>query len=89
MPSEEELKNEIYDLSAQVLALSGILSFVLRRIGKSDAQLLGLVSAGFDDAADWADRVAIKHGERAASGHTVKAVRIVEELRATAVGSQK
>ena len=79
---------EINDHSAQLLALTAVLAFVFGKIAQADPKLLSAISLGLDDAANFVENFAIKTGKTASPEHTVKAIRVVEEIRAATLGNQ-
>jgi hypothetical protein len=65
-----------------------------KEINALDAETLALnpllrpaIVEGFDQSADEADSVAVRFGKSASSEHTVKAIRIIEEMRAVVLGN--
>lgn len=72
---------QIYSLSAETSALQGLLGFFLRRLARSDAQLARIIEESFEDAAAHAENVAVRFGVGASPEQTIKAGRIVEQLR--------
>jgi hypothetical protein len=77
-----DLEKEITALAAETLALQAILTSVFTQIGRLDPRIADAIRAGFDDAASFVEDMAIKLGKSASSEHTVKALSIVEQLRA-------
>jgi hypothetical protein len=80
-------EREIHSLAAETLALQAILSSVLDRMSKADANTLQLVKLGFDDATSYVEHVAIKLGRAASPDHATKAIQIVESLRTLTLGN--
>jgi hypothetical protein len=78
---------EILALTAETLALSYIVGNVLSRLARNTS-LRPAIAEGFDQAADVAQSVAIQFGKSAAPEQTVKALRIVEEMRAMVLGNE-
>lgn len=78
---------EIIALSAETLAIQTILAHVLEYIAHTDSALYAAIVRGFDDAANDIENIAIKFGKNAEAGHTVKALAIVESLRAATFGN--
>jgi hypothetical protein len=78
---------EILALSAETLALGYVVGNVLSTLARIPA-LRSAIIEGFDQSADVADSVAIQFGKSAAPEHTVKAIRIVEEMRAMVLGNE-
>ena len=78
--------SEIIALNAETLAIQAVLSRVLRRVAWVDTRVAEAMRRGFDDAASHVEDVAFKLGKTASSGHTVKALAIVEDLRAATFG---
>jgi len=54
----------------------------------ADAALDGAIAAGLNDAANQVEDIAIHLGKTVSPEHTVKAIRIVEELRTAVLGNQ-
>ena len=79
---------EIAALGAETLALQAILTNVLLQLGKEDVILALAIRRGFDDAANEIEDLAIRLGKAARPDHVVKAVRIIEELRAASVSDR-
>jgi hypothetical protein len=88
MNEKRTVKQEIESLYAETLALQTILVKVLGRLRAVDPALAAANAAGLDDAADHVEHIAIRLGEAASPEHTVKALRIVEELRTAILGDQ-
>ena len=82
------VKDEIYLLSAETIAIQNILVHVLGRISRIDPRFNLAIKQGFDDAASSVEDMAISFGEAASPKHLVKAIRIIEELRTTTLGDQ-
>ena len=85
--ARDELVTEIYALSAQTLAFGAIITNVFYQLGKADPRFAAAIRQGFDDAASLVENFAIEKGKAASPEHTVKALRIVEELRAASLGN--
>jgi hypothetical protein len=83
MDSEKEIRA----LAAETLAFSIIVGSVLSTLAK-DASLRAAIIAGFDQAADIADSVAVRFGKTASPEHTLKALSIIEEMRAMVLGDE-
>jgi hypothetical protein len=83
MDSEKEIRA----LAAETLAFSIIVGSVLSTLAK-DASLRAAIIAGFDQAADIADSVAVRFGKTASPEHTLKALSIIEEIRAMVLGDE-
>ena len=84
-----EIEKEIHSLSAETLALTAILGSLLGRLVATDRTMRFNITEAFDQAANHVEGIAIQFGRSAASEHTVKALRIVEELRLTVLGPQR
>jgi hypothetical protein len=80
--------HEITSLHAETLALQIVLVKVLAQLQTASPELAERIVAGLNDAANQAEDFAIHFGERAAPEHTVKAIRIVEEVRTAIVGDK-
>jgi hypothetical protein len=83
--NEDKLKAELDSLHAETLALQTILITLLIRM-LATPHLGPIVSPSLDEAANRIEDFAIMMGERASPGHVVKALEIVEQLRAATVG---
>jgi hypothetical protein len=81
-----DYKREIESLAAETLALQNVMAHVLHRVSKIDPSLAAAIKLGFDDAANGVESVAIRFGKSASADHAVKAIRIVEQLRAATLG---
>jgi hypothetical protein len=80
---------EINGLSAETLAIQVVLAHILDRVARIDPRFAHAIKTGFDNAANDVENIAIKFGKAAAPGHTVKALAIVESLRAATFGNQE
>jgi hypothetical protein len=78
---------EINSLSAETLAIQAVLANVLREAGKADPILRDAIRLGFDKAASMVEDIAIRLGKAASPDQSVKAIRIVEELRTATLGN--
>ena len=76
--TQEDARDSI---AGDIMAMQVILVSVLQRLAQSDPQLAGAIKDGLDDAANKTENIAIKFGKAPASHHTIKALRIVENLR--------
>jgi hypothetical protein len=83
----DKYAQEIIALSAETHALQSILVHVLGRLAVKDAAIAEAIRLGFDDAASSTENTAIKFGKTASSDHLVKAIAIIEELRAATLGN--
>jgi hypothetical protein len=81
-----DVQNEIHSLHGETLALTAIVGCLCARLAASGPSMAPIVAAAFDDAANLAEHTAIAAGKAADPEHTVKALRIIEELRAVALG---
>jgi hypothetical protein len=82
-----DLENEIHSLAAETLALSIIVGNVLGTLAKNPVLRPAIID-GFNRAADVADSVAVQFGKSASPEHTIKALRIIEEMRTVALGDE-
>jgi hypothetical protein len=80
-----DLEKEIRSVSAETLAYGIILGNVLSKLAKNPSFRQNIVE-GFDQAAGVADCLAIQFGKSVSPDHTMKALRIVEEMRALVLG---
>jgi hypothetical protein len=80
-----EHEEEIRSLSAESLATSIVLANLLSRFARIPALRLAIVTC-FDRSVDMADDVTAVLGKSASPDHTVKVLRIVEEMRAMVLG---
>lgn len=78
-------EDEIHALSAETLAFSIILGSVLSKLAV-DRSLRFAIAEGFDQAAEVAQTIAVRFGKSASPEHTVKALRIIDEMRAIVLG---
>jgi hypothetical protein len=79
---EEELRrNTVNQAAAQVALL-----YVLRAIANLSPDLRNAIAAGFDDAASLTESIALQGGEPTGTENAIEMLRIIEQLRAVAVG---
>jgi hypothetical protein len=76
------IEDEINALAAETLAIQVLLAHVLDRVASADLRIAAAIRAGFDDAANDIEDTVIKLGKAASPDHAVKALAIVEYLRA-------
>jgi glycerol dehydrogenase-like iron-containing ADH family enzyme len=81
-------EKEIHSLHAETLAFGTLITYVLHRIAQSDSKLATAIASGFDDAASFVENAAIRAGKAASPDHVVKALRIIEDLRAPTLGNR-
>jgi hypothetical protein len=81
------IEKEIHALSTKTLAFSIILGRVLSKLA-TDRTLRFTITEAFNEAADVAQSVAVQFGKSASPEHTVKALRIIEEMRAMVLGDE-
>jgi hypothetical protein len=86
--AKDQTEQAIKSLSAETLAFSAILGFVFLRLRAADPRLAAAIAEGFDDAADFVEHFAIKTGNAPSADHTVQALRVVEDIRTTAIGGK-
>jgi len=82
-----DTEKEIQALSAETLAFSIILGSVLSKFA-TDRTLRFTITEAFNEAADVAQSVAVRFGKSASPEHTVKALRIIEDMRAMVLGDE-
>jgi hypothetical protein len=82
-----DTEKEILSLSAETLALSIILGNVLSALARNPV-LRPAIIEGLNQSSNVAEDTAIMFGKAASPEHTVKALRIVEEVRAMALGNE-
>jgi hypothetical protein len=87
-PQGAKMKAEIESLHAETLAFNYMFTCVLRRMAEIDADLAKAIAKGFDDAANSVENLTIRLGKLASPKHTVKAIRIVEEIRTATLGDK-
>lgn len=80
------IQKEIDALAAETLAIQAILIGFASRLAAQSPELHKAIGWGFDDAANYVEHIAIKLGTAAKPGQTVKAIQIVESLRAASLG---
>lgn len=83
----KELEFEINSLAGETMATWAILGYVLDRLAKNHPDIRSSIASGFDDAASHVEHMAIKFGKTAAPEHTLKALEMVENLRAMIFGT--
>jgi hypothetical protein len=83
-----DVEREIHALAAETLALQYVLTQTLFRLSRLGPDVNHAIIEVFDDAANIAEQTAIHLGKSASPEHTVKALRVVEEMRAVVFGDQ-
>lgn len=83
-----DTEQEIYALSAETIATQYVLTHLLLRLSKLTPDLNRAVREAFDDASSIAEILAINFGKTARPEQTVKAMRIVEDMRAVIFGRE-
>ena len=78
---------EINALEAETLAFSIIIGQILSKFARNPL-LRPAIIEGFDQSADVADSLAVHFGKSASSEHTVKVIRIIEEMRVMVLGNE-
>jgi hypothetical protein len=84
-----DFEKEIHSLAAEALALNIVLCNVLNKLLRDDPALRSAMVDAFNQSADTAESVAILLGKSASPDHTVKALRIIEEMRGVVLGDGK
>jgi hypothetical protein len=79
---------EINSLAAETLAIQHILTQVLYGISEMSPAVKDAVRLGSNDAASDLEDFAIRRGKTASPDHVVRALRVVEQLRAATLGDQ-
>jgi hypothetical protein len=80
--------DEIYSLSGETLAIQSVTAALCIGLIGKDATLRAPIAAAFDGAANFVEDLTIRTGKSASPKHTVKALRVVEELRAAVLGDK-
>lgn len=75
------IEDEIYDLAASRLAHQTIIAELCHGLIAYDPRLRDIIAKSFDHASNHVEDLAIRFGKSASPQHTVKALRVVEELR--------
>lgn len=83
-----DVEREIHALAAENIAAQYILTHFLYRLSRMSPELSHLVRQAFDDAANVAEQTAIHLGKAASPEHSVKAIRVIEEIRAVVLGNR-
>ena len=83
-----DVEQEIYALSAETIATQYVLTQLLLTLSKLTPDLNRAVREAFDDASSIAEIVAINLGKTAKPEQTIKAMRIVEDMRAVIFGRE-
>ena len=78
---------EIYSLFAETVALQQILTNVFYELKLLDPRYADAIARGFDNATRQAEDLAIKAGKASQPEHLVKAIDIIENLRAASLGN--
>jgi hypothetical protein len=81
-----QAKREIASLAGETIALQWIITQVLSEIRRDNPTLTEPIKRGFDNAASYVEQYAISVGKMAMPEQSVKALRIVEELRTATLG---
>ncbi|CAN7312664.1 hypothetical protein LJR220_001655 [Bradyrhizobium sp. LjRoot220] len=77
---------EVHALAGETLALQSILFGILPRLAALSPEIKEALSAGFDDAANLVEQIALKYGDQAHPAHAAKALQIVEGIRSSTLG---
>ncbi|MBI5260250.1 MAG: hypothetical protein HY852_00345 [Bradyrhizobium sp.] len=81
-----DLEKEIHALSAETLAHSIMIGNILSKLARNP-DLRSAIAEGFDQSLDVAQTVAVQFGTAASPDHTLKALKIIEEMRSTVLGA--
>lgn len=82
------MEKEIASLAAETLAVQTILSSVLFHLGRTNPVVQSAIRQGLNDAANHVEDLAIRLGKAASPDHIVKAIRVVEEIRAASLSNK-
>ena len=82
------MEKEIASLAAETLAVQTILASVLFHLGRTDAKVQLAIQRGLDDAANHVEDIAIRIGKAASPAQIVKAIGVVEEIRAASLSDK-
>lgn len=77
---------EVHALAGETLALQAVLVGILPRLAALSPEIKAALSAGFDEAANLVEQVALKYGDQAHPAHAAKALDIVERIRSNTIG---
>ena len=80
---------EITAVAAKVTALQVLIVQICIAASRQDRALGLALRSAFDEAANFMEDQAIRLGKAASPEHTVKAVRVIEELRTATFGDEK
>jgi hypothetical protein len=83
-----QMEKEIASLSAETLAMQTILASVFFHLGRTDPKVQLAIQRGLNDAANQVEDLAIRLGKSASPDHVVKAIRVVEEIRAASLSDK-
>ena len=83
------LEAEVYGLAAESLAHHVMFAKLCRGLVASSPQLADLVGQMFDKTIESLEQIAIKQGAQSPPEHTLKALKIVEELRSSVIGDPR
>jgi hypothetical protein len=75
-------------LSGETLAIQAVISHVFGHMAVVDPRIADAIRTAFDDAASFVEDTAIKLSKKAAPGHAVKAILVVEQLRTATLADQ-
>jgi len=80
------MKQDLTTLRAETFAIQAILTNVLFELKKLDPVLAEAIARGFDNAANQIENSSIGTGQRASLEPLVKALGLIEDLRAATLG---
>lgn len=83
-----DIERELHAIAGENMATQFVFTQILFRISKLSPDLSLAIRQGFDDAANIAERWTFKLGTAAPSEHTVKTLKIIEEMRTVVFGNQ-
>jgi hypothetical protein len=78
--------SEIRALAAETLAIQTIVGQTLFHLARADPRIADAIRQALDDSANIVEQIAIQFGSKASPDHTVKALKIVEEVRTIVLG---
>jgi hypothetical protein len=72
---------EVHALAGETLALQAVLFGILPRLAAVSPEIKVALSAGFDDAANLVEQIALKFVDQIHPAHAARALKIVEGIR--------
>lgn len=81
-----DIQSTLNGLGAETLALQTMFAKLARNLSELSPAHAQAVRGMFDESSDFLEQFAVIAGKSASPEHTIKAIRIVEEIRSNVVG---